>query len=157
MADPNANHEHLPLGGDSALIHGARLLLFGNESVARVASIQTIAGTGANHLAAKFIADTLTPKNVWVSDPSWINHQDIWRAVDDAIQRRTYPYFNATTFSLSFDAMTHTLREETEPGDVVILHACAHNPTGLDMSQEQWSIIADICEDKKLFPLFDIA
>lgn len=108
-------------------------------------------------MAALFLAKTLKPANVWISDQSWINHPEIWSTVDSSIKHQTYPYFDSTTFSLNFEGMVHALRTNSLVGDVVILHACAHNPTGLDLSKEQWQVVADICQEKSLFPLFDMA
>ncbi|KAK0609271.1 Aspartate aminotransferase [Lasiodiplodia hormozganensis] len=165
--DPTLNHEHLPLSGHPDLIAGARLLVFGlpEADLSRVATIQTVSGTGSNHLGARFLSDELPPaagpearqKSVWISNLSWINHSEIWLNVNPAIARRTYPYYNPTTQSLDYAGMQDALRHDAAAGDVVVLHGCAHNPTGLDLSHHQWRGIADICEEKRLFPFFDLA
>jgi aspartate aminotransferase len=77
--------------------------------------------------------------------------------IDPKVERRLYPYFAEATLSLDFDGMLQTLKTEATEGDVVILHACAHNPTGQDLSNEQWKVVADLCEEKSLIPLFDMA
>jgi aspartate aminotransferase len=158
-ADKSENHEHLPLTGHPKLISGARNLVFGagSDELARVATLQTISGTGSNHLGARLMSDTTSPKRVWISDPSWINHKKVWKTVNPSIERRSYPYHDSIKQSLNFDGMMDTLRSEALPGDVVILHACAHNPTGIDLSKEQWTAVADLCEEKALFPFFDLA
>ncbi|GME22327.1 hypothetical protein GTA08_BOTSDO02628 [Neofusicoccum parvum] len=159
--DPTTDHEHLPLSGHPELIAGARDLVFGSdkEKHARIASIQTVSGTGSNHLGARFLSDELAPpkKRVWISDPSWINHTEIWLNVNPSIERRIYPYYARDTQSLDFEGMKKTLLRDAAAGDVVILHGCAHNPTGLDLIREQWEVIAHICEEKDLFPFFDLA
>ncbi|KAL1637198.1 hypothetical protein SLS56_000857 [Neofusicoccum ribis] len=159
--DPTTDHEHLPLSGHPELIANARDLVFGSgkEKHARIASIQTVSGTGSNHLGARFLSDELAPpkKRVWISDPSWINHTEIWLNVNPGIERRIYPYYARDTQSLDFEGMKRTLLRDAAAGDVVILHGCAHNPTGLDLTREQWEIIAYICEEKDLFPFFDLA
>lgn len=153
------DHEHLPLLGNPDLLADARKLVFDMtcEEERSIASIQTIAGTGANHLGALLLAKTCRPRTVWISNPSWINHQEIWTLVDDGIERQTYPYFDSNTFSIDFEGMTETLRSRAAMGDVVVLHGCAHNPTGLDLTRDQWQIVADICIQKRLVPLFDLA
>lgn len=128
-----------------------------SEEAETIASIQTIAGTGANHLGALLLAKACRPQTVWISDLSWINHQEIWNLVDSTIQRQTYPYFNAELFSVEFEALVRTLRSKAVEGDVVILHGCAHNPTGVDLTRDQWKVIADVCQEKGLIPFFDLA
>ncbi|KAF4536422.1 Aspartate aminotransferase, cytoplasmic [Lasiodiplodia theobromae] len=172
--DPTLNHEHLPLSGHPDLIAGARSLVFGlpEADLSRVATIQTVSGTGSNHLGARFLSDELPAatvaaaapekarrqkKSVWISNLSWINHTEIWLNVNPDIARRTYPYYNPTTQSLDYAGMQHALLHDAAAGDVVVLHGCAHNPTGLDLSHDQWRGIADICEEKRLFPFFDLA
>lgn len=159
LDDPDDNHETLPLLGHGDLLTSAQNLVFDltPEESSTIASIQTIAGTGANHLGALLLTKACRPQTVWISDPSWINHQEIWTLVDDSIQRKTYPYFDPSRCSIDFSGMQHTLESKTAAGDVVILHACAHNPTGIDLTQDQWRIIADVCERKALVPLFDVA
>lgn len=153
------DHEHLPLLGHAGLLANARKLVFdaAPEEAKTIASIQTIAGTGANHLGALLLAKVCRPQTVWISDPTWINHQEIWNLADNSIQRRTYPYFNAESFTVNFEAIVQTLRTEAIEGDVVILHGCAHNPTGLDFTKDQWKVMADVCQEKKLVPFFDLA
>lgn len=154
------NHDYPPSGGIPAFVEAARKLLLGEvyDSVAsRTASVQTIAGSGALHIGAAFLASTVRPGAVWISDPSWINHQLIWARSAPGTKRRTYPYFREETKSFDFESMTSTLEREARAGDVVILQACAHNPTGCDPTREQWVEIADLCERIGLFPFFDIA
>lgn len=153
------DHEHLPLLGHAGLLTNAQRLVFDAtpEEARTIASIQTIAGTGANHLGALLLAKACRPQTVWISDPSWINHQEIWNLVDGSIQRQTYPYFNPQSFTVNFEAITQTLRSKAIEGDVVILHGCAHNPTGVDFTKDEWRIMAEICQEKKLIPFIDLA
>ncbi|KAL2681401.1 hypothetical protein Neosp_009012 [[Neocosmospora] mangrovei] len=156
--NPSLNHEHLPLTGHLGLIRGAQELAFGTtRDLKRVASIQTVSGTGANHIAALFLSTKLKPKTVWISDPSWINHTEIWKLAGPNVQQRFYPYFDAENSKVDFEGMTETLRKDARKGDVVILHACAHNPTGADLTESQWKIVADICREIGLFAVFDMA
>lgn len=155
-------HEYTAIEGDVPFLGIARNLMFGfedkqseEEAKARIATVQTVAGTGANHLGALFLARHMKPRSVWLSNPSWANHQTIWELA--GVPRKSYPYYHAATRSFDFQGMMETLESEAEEGDAVLLHACAHNPTGLDPNKEQWIAIADLCERKKLFPFFDSA
>ncbi|KAL2007521.1 hypothetical protein VTN00DRAFT_8959 [Thermoascus crustaceus] len=158
-------HEYLAIEGDVKFLDLARDLMFGfedkNESPAqqqakqRIASVQTVSGTGANHVGALFLAMYLKPKTIWLSNPSWANHTAIWDLA--GVPRKTYPYYNAATRSFDFEGAMRTLEEEAQEGDAILLHACAHNPTGLDPTKEQWKAIADLCERKGIFPFFDSA
>ncbi|KAJ5194441.1 aminotransferase [Penicillium cf. griseofulvum] len=162
VEDDPFRHEYTTIEGDVPFLGIARDLMFGfegkqseEEAKARIGSVQTVAGTGANHLGALFLAHHMKPANVWLSNPSWANHQTIWELA--GVPRKTYPYYHAATRSFDFEGMMSTLESEAQEGDVVLLHACAHNPTGLDPNKEQWVAIADLCERKKLFPFFDSA
>lgn len=159
-ADAATNHEYLPMEGLAPFVSAARDLLFGNPDpklAARIGSLQTISGTGAVHLGARFLADSLQPKRIWVSDPTWANHHAILDVAAANVEQKLYPYYDSKTCSLNFKGMMHTLETEAQEGDLVLLHACAHNPTGIDPSKEQWKQIADLCERKRLFPFFDSA
>ncbi|KAI9830714.1 MAG: hypothetical protein M1819_005378 [Sarea resinae] len=160
-----SRHEYLAIAGDLRFLELARDVAFrfdhdddSNEQrrrKMRIASVQTISGTGANHMGAAFLARHLRPRNVWISDPTWGNHHAIWDLV--GVNRQTYPYYNPRTRGLDFEGMMRTLETQAERNDVVLLHACAHNPTGLDPTKEQWIAIADVCRRKGLFPFFDSA
>lgn len=163
-------HDYLPIEGDQRFLSVARDLIFSPPKIrtedsssslvrsppdARIVSVQAVSGTGANHIGARFLAETIRPRCVWLSNPTWDNHHTIWNSV--GVPQRRYPYYNPATRSLDFAALMETLEREAQPQDVVVLHACAHNPTGLDPSQEQWMAIADLCRRKGLFPFFDNA
>ncbi|KAL2835822.1 pyridoxal phosphate-dependent transferase [Aspergillus pseudoustus] len=159
------DHEYLPIHGSDPFLTAARDLILGQDQEQdqgqenNVISIQTISGTGANHLGAAFLAETLHPKptHVFISDPTWSNHHLIWEVAAPHVLRRTYPYYDPSSRSLDFDGMISTLESEAVENDVVMLHACAHNPTGIDPSPEQWRAIAELVRRKRLFPLFDAA
>lgn len=149
----------MPILGHAGLLDSAKSLVFGaaSEDAFTIASIQTIAGTGANHLGALLLAKASRPRTVWISDPSWINHTEIWQLVDSGIERQTYPYFDKQSFTIDFEGTISTLHSKATEGDVVVLHGCAHNPTGLDFTKDQWKAIANVCEEKRLVPFFDLA
>ncbi|KAH6856980.1 pyridoxal phosphate-dependent transferase [Chaetomium sp. MPI-CAGE-AT-0009] len=160
--DPEANHEYLPIAGLSALTSKAAELVLGKSAPAitekRSASVQTISGTGAVHLGALFLARFYKTqgvnRTVYVSNPTWANHHQIFTNVGLPIA--TYPYFSKETKGLDFDGMKATL-EQAPDGSIVLLHACAHNPTGVDPTPEQWSELAALFKAKKHFPFFDTA
>jgi aspartate aminotransferase len=124
---------------------------------AQVTSLQTISGTGAVHLGALFLQKFYKPsteRTAYFSDPTWPNHFQIFSNV--GLQHKTYPYFSKKTKGLDFDGM-HGALESAPEGSIVVLHACAHNPTGVDATQDQWKKIAEVIRAKKHFPFFDTA
>lgn len=132
----------LVLGADSPLIPARR-----------AGATQSPGGTGALRLAGEFIAQCLPGKGIWLSDPTWPIHESIFHKVGLKVSH--YPYVGADN-RLNFDGMLQTLREVPQ-GDVVLLHACCHNPTGFDLSQDQWRQVLDIVRSRNLLPLIDFA
>lgn len=96
----------------------------------------------------------MNPPAVYTSVPTWGNHLTIFKRA--GFELRTYPYWNAETRGLDLDGMLNALREAPE-NSVILLHACAHNPTGVDPTLEQWNAIADVMAERKLYPLIDSA
>jgi len=133
-----------------------RELLFGNSiEKERVAVVQTPGGTGGVRVAADFIAGQFPAATVWVSSPTWENHINIFMAA--GLQTHTYRYLDAAKTGLDFNSMMDDLANKSKPGDVVLLHACCHNPTGVDPTAEQWETIAKLLAEKRLLPLIDFA
>lgn len=135
-----------------------RELLFGADheivNTARGVTIQTPGGTGALRVASDFIRQILPSNRVWCSRPTWPNHPKVFAAA--GLDVDTYPYFDAAANGLAFDEMMAALKQIPE-GDVVCLHACCHNPTGVDPTAEQWEQIADVVFERGLLPLLDFA
>ncbi|KAJ4220564.1 Aspartate aminotransferase, cytoplasmic [Fusarium solani] len=157
--DPELNHEYAPIAGIASFTSKAAELIFGADSQAlqekRTVTLQTISGTGAVHLGALFLAKFYQgPRTIYVSNPTWANHHQIFKNVGLTVD--TYPYFHKETKGLDFEGLKETLQSAAE-GSVFVLHACAHNPTGVDPTQEQWTEIAAIMKEKKHFPFFDTA
>lgn len=158
--DPELNHEYAPIAGiPSFTSKAAELILGGADSPAikekRVTSIQTISGTGACHLGALFLAKFYPGvKKVYLSNPSWANHNQIFGNVGMPIA--TYPYFSKETKGLDFEGMKKAIND-AEDRSVILLHACAHNPTGVDPTLDQWKEIAEIIRTKNHLPFFDTA
>ncbi|KAL1898213.1 hypothetical protein Sste5346_003619 [Sporothrix stenoceras] len=154
-ADPH-RHDYTPIEGDQEFLALARKFVFGDAcDESRLTSVQTVSGSGANHVGARFLANTIRPRRVWLSAPTWANHELIWATV--GVPVHFYPYYNAETRALDFAAMVETLEKEAEANDVIVLHACAHNPTGLDPTKEQWIVLGELCQRKGIFPFFDNA
>lgn len=126
----------------------------GAEAAVRAAVVQTPGGTGALRVAADFLKQQLGAPTVWLSDPTWANHAAIFDAA--GVPTDTYPYYDASSQALAFDAMCEALRA-VPPGDVVLLHGCCHNPTGMDPTPEQWQVLAGIAREAGWLPLVDFA
>lgn len=151
-------HAYIPMSGLPAYNAGVRRLLFGAERAPalseRTATVQTIGGTGALYLAALFAKNVLGVKLVVVSDPTWGNHIAIFKLA--GLEVATYPYYNRTKGGLRFDGMRSAL--STLPANtMVLIHACCHNPTGVDLPKEAWSEVVKIVKERNLVPLLDIA
>ncbi|KAI8987081.1 aspartate aminotransferase [Pilobolus umbonatus] len=154
----NLDHEYQPIAGQTSFTHAAVKLILGEDSPAikenRFAGVQTISGTGANHTAALFLSKFYNNKNCYISNPTWANHRSIFELVGFNVHN--YPYWNAQTRGLDYQALLDTMKSAPE-GSVFVLHACAHNPTGVDPTQEQWKAIAQVMKQKNHFPFFDCA
>lgn len=135
-----------------------QLLLFGADHEItlskRAVTAQTPGGTGSLRVAADFLKKHFGHATVWCSKPTWANHQAIFQAAGLAVN--SYAYIDAAGQGLDFAAMMESL-EKVPPGDVILLHACCHNPSGIDPTPEQWKAIAELVERKKLLPLVDFA
>ncbi|KAF2725935.1 PLP-dependent transferase [Polychaeton citri CBS 116435] len=161
--DPDLNHEYLPIAGLADFTTASQKLILGKDSPAikekRVVSLQTISGTGAVHLGALFLSKFYQPaaqgaKAIYLSTPTWANHNQIFSNTNLPIKQ--YPYFHKQTKGLDFDGMLGGLKSAPE-GSIVLLHACAHNPTGVDPTRDQWKQIAAVMKEKGQFPFFDCA
>ncbi|EIM90168.1 aspartate aminotransferase [Stereum hirsutum FP-91666 SS1] len=161
LHDPDLDHEYLPITGLPDFTSAAAKLILGGQSAAlaegRVVSVQTISGTGANHLGALFLSRYYRfngEKKVYLSDPTWVNHFAIFRNV--GVNPVTYPYYDPKTIGLDYAGFTKALEDAPERS-VFLLHSCAHNPTGVDPTQEQWKAICEIVIRKKHYAFFDTA
>lgn len=161
LNDTTLDHEYLPITGLPEFVAGAARLILGENSPAisegRVVSVQTISGTGANHLGALFLSryyDFNGDKAVYLSDPTWANHFAIFNNV--GIKPLLYPYYDPRTIGLDFAGFVATL-QSAPVRSAFLLHACAHNPTGVDPTEEQWKTIADVVLAKKHYAFFDAA
>ena len=149
---------YLPIDGIAAYDKAVQSLVFGADSEAlasaRVATVQAVGGTGGLKLGADFLHRLNPGALVLISDPSWENHRALFVAAGFQVQ--SYPYFDAATRGVQFDAMRAAL-EQAVAGSIVVLHACCHNPTGCDLSLQQWEQTAAICKARGLVPFLDMA
>ncbi|KJZ08402.1 aromatic amino acid aminotransferase [Halomonas sp. S2151] len=147
------------IGSHGAAQYGAVVLpiVLGQDSpvleAGRASVTQSPGGTGALRLAADFVATQLPGKGIWVSDPTWPNHHGIFTAA--GIELHKYPYVDADN-RLDFDGMLEALKQIPQ-GDVVVLHACCHNPTGFDLNHQQWQQVLEVIQQRDLLPLVDFA
>jgi aspartate aminotransferase len=133
-------------------------LIFGSDSEAvhqgRVVTVHTPGGTGALRVAGDLINVATPGAGIWASDPTWGNHLALFPAA--GLKMHSYPYFDAQNSSLRFDEMMAALQQRG-PGDVVLFHACCHNPSGVSPSPDQWEAISDMAAERGFFPLIDMA
>ncbi len=149
---------YLPINGHPDYLRHTQALVFGegNEMIETrcIASVHTPGGTGGLRVAGDFIRHCLGRRKVWVSNPTWANHQGIFKAADLDID--VYPYYDPETHGLNRDGMI-TVLEDIPENDVVLFHACCHNPTGVDPDADDWETIAKICKERRLLPVVDFA
>jgi aspartate aminotransferase len=149
---------YLGPSGVSGFNSAMSALIFGRNSPAlqqgRVCTIQTPGGTGALRVAADLIKAASPESVIWASDPTWANHLAIFPAA--GLPMKAYPYFDAESSDLLFDDMMASLRQRG-PGDVVLFHACCHNPCGVSPNPEQWEVIANVAAERGFTPMVDMA
>jgi aromatic-amino-acid transaminase len=149
---------YTPIEGVAAMRSAVRALLFGakHEAVTsgRIVTIQTIGSSGGLKVGADFLKRWLPASAVWLSDPSWDNHRAMFEGAGLTVH--TYPYYDSLTGGLKFDAMLATLRTLPRQS-IVLLHACCHNPTGVDLTHAQWEQLLPVLRERELLPYLDIA
>ena len=154
----NAPKPYLPIEGAANFRAEVQKLLFGadHEALAsqRVATIQSVGSSGGLKVGADFIARWLPGSAVWVSDPSWENHRSMFEGAGLAVD--SYPYYDPATGALAFDAMCAALRKLPRKS-VVLIHACCHNPTGVDLTRDQWDRLIPLLAEGELLPYLDLA
>jgi aromatic-amino-acid transaminase len=149
---------YLPMEGLAAFRQEVARLLFGatHEAVtsARVATIQGVGSSGGLKVGADFIRRWFPDSAVWMSEPTWDNHRAVFEGAGLAVH--SYPYYDAATGGLRFDAMCETMRS-LPARSVVLLHACCHNPTGVDLSRAQWDALVPLLRERELIAFLDLA
>jgi aspartate/tyrosine/aromatic aminotransferase len=143
---------YMPIAGDAAYGQAVQKMIFG-ALCDRSATIHTPGGTGALRAAAELLR-SFSSKTIWVSNPTWANHNNIFEAAGLTV--KSYPYYNAATKDLDAEGFFAAL-EKIPASDAVLLHACCHNPSGVDLSAEQWKRTAQIAQKNGWFALVDFA
>lgn len=154
LIETEKTKNYLPIVGSPAYGKCVQELVFGKNAKVYAATAHTPGGTGALRVAGEFLKKFKLNAKIWVSDPTWPNHNGVFGAAGFAVGK--YAYYNAQTRSLNLDRMLAAIKAMT-PGDIILLHACCHNPSGIDPTPEQWGKIAAAVRENELFPLVDFA
>jgi aspartate aminotransferase len=155
----NMDKEYAGITGVPAFAKASAVLAYGADSPAikedRVAITQSISGTGALRIGGAFLERHYPgAKTIYIPNPSWANHNAVFK--DCGLKVEKYRYYNKDTIALDFDGMVGDIKSMPK-GSIVLLHACAHNPTGVDPTEEQWRAISDAVKSGGHYPFFDMA
>jgi aromatic-amino-acid transaminase len=157
-AQGNIPKTYQPGDGPANFKITSQKLAFGEQSESlkqkQVATIESLGGSGALKVGADFLKRYFPDSQVWVSNPSWENHRSLFEGA--GFQVNTYGYYNSETKGLDINAMLADLRNLPEKS-IVVLHVCCHNPTGVDLSLDEWKSVLEICQHKNLIPFLDMA
>lgn len=149
---------YLPMAGIAEYRQVVQKLVFGADSPAlakrRVATVQTLGGSGALKVGSDFLRRLFPLAQVWISDPSWENHRVVFEGSGFTVN--TYPYYDPNTGGLLFEEMKDAV-SKLPRGSIVLLHACCHNPTGVDLSESQWRALVPVLSERSLIPFVDMA
>ncbi|EJB0233637.1 aspartate/tyrosine/aromatic aminotransferase [Vibrio vulnificus] len=158
LVETEKTKSYLTIEGTAEYALAVQKLLFGADAelinAQRAKTAQAPGGTGALRVAGEFIKRQLGDVKIWISNPTWANHHGVFRAA--GLETVEYAYYNPETKDKDFAAMLADL-EKASAGDVVLLHGCCHNPTGIDPTAQEWEALAKLVADKSLLPLFDFA
>lgn len=155
----NLDKEYASITGVPAFTKAAAVLAYGSGSQViedgRVAITQSVSGTGALRVGGEFLARFYpNAKRIYIPTPSWANHNPLF--ADSGLEVAKYRYYNKETIGLDFDGMLADLKSAPD-SSIILLHACAHNPTGIDPTEDQWTQISAIVKEKNHYPFFDMA
>jgi aromatic-amino-acid transaminase len=158
LAETPLPRNYLPIDGLQSYDRAVQELLLGADSAAlrdqRVVTVQTLGGTGGLKVGADLLRRLNANAQLWISDPSWENHQALFDYAGFKVQ--AYPYYDAATHGVNFEGMLGALRK-LPAGSIAVLHACCHNPTGVDLSTEQWERVIETVNARGIVPFLDIA
>jgi aromatic-amino-acid transaminase len=144
---------YLPIDGIAAYDKAVQELVFVKQKP-NIVTVQALGGTGGLKIGADFLRQVSPQAQVWISEPSWENHRQLFEAAGFTV--KSYPYYDAKTRGLDFAGMKQALNA-LPAGTIVVLHSCCHNPTGVDLTNEQWQAILDIVKTRGLIPFLDLA
>src|SRR5690625_4077714 len=155
-AERNEPRIYLPMAGLPDYCSSVQALLFGQQAVdeGRIATIQSVGGTGALRVGGELLHEAYPDSELWVSDPNWANHDAIFNGC--GIRTHVYRYFDATTKRVDFEGMLSDLMQ-LPARSIVLLHPCCHNPTGVDLSKAQWQQLIVVLKERGLIPFLDLA
>ncbi|WP_269713320.1 amino acid aminotransferase [Caulobacter sp. NIBR2454] len=155
LLETQASKSYLGPEGDMGFVDALKPIVFGGSADGEALfGVQTPGGTGALRLACELINAARPGARIWLGTPSWPNHAPIFAAA--GLTTATYPWFDPATQSVRFDEMLAALNK-AQAGDIVILHGCCHNPTGADLTLDQWKTVAHVVAARGLLPLIDLA
>lgn len=155
LVEEQTSKAYLGSGGDPLFNRSMEALMFGDAAPeGRVTTAQTPGGSGALRVAAGLILRAGSDTRVWASEPTWANHIPLLAGA--GIRLESYPYYDTESCSLRFEAMLDTLKG-IPAGDIVLLHGCCHNPTGMDLDARQWQQVAEVVTARGLVPFLDLA
>jgi aromatic-amino-acid transaminase len=158
MAETALPRNYLPIDGMPAYNKAVKEVIFGADSEAvksnRIVTVQTLGGTGGLKIGADLAKRLYPESEAWISDPSWENHRALLEFAGFKVN--AYPYYDAATHGLKFNDMLSCM-DQMAPGSLVLLHACCHNPTGVDLSAAQWQEVIEMVKKKNLLPFLDMA
>lgn len=158
LAQAHTSRGYLPIDGINTYNNAVQTLLLGAGAAAitegRCITTQSLGGTGALKLGADFVRWFAPDRVVYISNPSWENHRALYEAAGFAVQQ--YPYYDSQSGGLDFDGMIESI-ESAKQGSIVVLHACCHNPTGIDLTPDQWDRVVQAVARREHVPVLDIA
>jgi aromatic-amino-acid transaminase len=158
LAETALPRNYLPIDGLQAYDRGVQELVFGKDNAAlreqRIVTVQTLGGTGGLKVGADLLRRLNGSAQIWISDPSWENHQALFDYAGFKVQ--AYPYYDSATHGVRFDAMVDALRK-LPAGAIAVLHACCHNPTGVDLAPDQWEQVIKVVNERGIVPFLDMA
>ncbi|MBI2319002.1 MAG: aspartate/tyrosine/aromatic aminotransferase [Betaproteobacteria bacterium] len=158
LAEKISPRAYLPIDGLPAYDSAVQQLVFGADCPAlkekRIVTVQALGGTGGLKVGADFLRRFAPQSDLWISDPSWENHRALFETAGFTV--KAYPYYDAASHGVNFKAMIEALGK-LPAGAIVVLHACCHNPTGVDLTSEQWAEVEQAVAARSLIPFLDFA
>jgi aromatic-amino-acid transaminase len=158
LTEQAAPRSYLPIDGLPAYDRAVQALVFGADCAAlkqgRIVTLQALGGTGGLKVGADFLRSIAPKAELWISDPSWENHRALFENAGFTVS--AYPYYDARTHGVNFEGMIAALHA-MPAGTIVVLHACCHNPTGVDLAPEQWTAVIEAVTSRGLLPFLDFA
>ncbi|MGR9235454.1 amino acid aminotransferase (plasmid) [Rhizobium leguminosarum] len=155
LYESQTSKTYVGMAGDEGFNKAMLKLVFGEKAdLSRMFACQTAGGSGALRTIADLLAKARADATVWLSDPTWVNHVPILKAA--GLNIATYPYFDPASGTVKAEAMLKGLKQ-AKAGDIILVHGCCHNPTGANLTIEQWGLVADLLVEGDLFPFIDLA